>query len=198
MEPRLFRELQGAYEDFVFVMGGYPVVSNSGDGDVMRNTSLPDMLREFEVSAYISGEDKNLQHLVVDGVHHFTAGAAGVSATSVSRQGQEDRSVYTASDNGFLVCYVSESDGGTATCQFRSSSNTVLHEATLAPRTRLGPWLAEVADSARAPSGQCWQDTVLLFGDDPDAVAAGTADLVTSTTTVVSAAGTVYPGLVDE
>jgi tartrate-resistant acid phosphatase type 5 len=51
--------------DYTIVVGHYPVYSDGPSGDVLAVTALPDLLKQYGVSVYISGHDESLQHLVV-------------------------------------------------------------------------------------------------------------------------------------
>jgi len=61
-------KLTAAKEDFVFVVGHYPVysVGTHGDTECLR-TWLPDMLIKYKVNAYISGHEHQLQHSTSEG-----------------------------------------------------------------------------------------------------------------------------------
>ena len=67
---------------WVIVVGYYPVVSDGKHGDAMANTNLLTILSHFGVTAYVSGADRNLQHIEQHGFHHFVAGASQSSTSS--------------------------------------------------------------------------------------------------------------------
>lgn len=66
---------------WVIVVGYYPIVSDGKHGDAMANTNLLTILTHYGVTAYVSGADRNLQHIEQHGLHHFVAGALKFSSS---------------------------------------------------------------------------------------------------------------------
>lgn len=173
----LEHELAVTDTDYLLVIGAYPVVSTGPFGDTMVNTSLPQLLETYEVTAYISGNDRSLQHLVHDNVNYFVSGTTGVSPTTTSYRRGTTR--YHSPINGFLGCYANSANSF-MTCDLRDCDNNVLHSVNLPQRTKAFLVSSEIPQ-------QCFPDQVIISSDDNTALetALNTAGYVGEHTEVI-------------
>lgn len=104
----LRRTLARAEGRWTFVVGHHPVCSASphhGDDRVLQARLRP-LLEEHGVTAYLSGHEHDLQHLVAGGVHYLVSGAGACCRES----GVDDRSTFAMCTTGFLAVTLSEAD----------------------------------------------------------------------------------------
>ncbi|KAI0561960.1 Calcineurin-like phosphoesterase [Gracilaria domingensis] len=119
------------------VIGHHPLQS-SGENSITEDENLQQMrklllntLNEFKVSAYFSGHEHLMEHMVLGDMHAFISGA-GSKISSVLRDREE--SVFAVDRQGFLDVVI-RNDSDVMKVHFVDLNGAILHQALIPPRT---------------------------------------------------------------
>jgi len=108
------KQLEGSTADYIIVAGHYPVFSVGEHGPTKKlQENLRPLMKQFGVSAYMSGHDHNVQHIDVgDRVQYHVIGTAhGFSSNSMKNVGtvtKQQLKFHEWPDGGFATVEVSK------------------------------------------------------------------------------------------
>lgn len=155
------KELNNSKADYLFVAGHYPIYSISSHGpSTCLVEKLNPLLKKYDVSAYFSGHDHNLQHLVISypidntqnnitnfiDIHYIVSGAASRSDRSSRHQndvpfgsslfsyprGFNPVSQLGFSNGGFVFVEITDQN---AKFQFYNGVSQKKYDCSIPPRT---------------------------------------------------------------
>lgn len=124
----LRRKLAASRAQWKIVVGHHPVFSGGKHGgDPILREAVKPLFDRFGVSAYLSGHEHDLQHIVIDAVHYLISG----SGSKTRRSGRIDGTRFAASSLGFMTASLAPA---AMTIEFIDEAGTRLHEATIPAR----------------------------------------------------------------
>jgi len=134
--------LRESEADYLLVAGHYPVYSADSKGPVH---GLEEMLKRYQVTAYISGHVHCQEHITRDGVDYFISG----TGMEISCEGEDFDQLTIGGGNGvkYLLTHRENPTGAVGgflsfdlkmdklVARFHGESGSVLYEAELLPRS---------------------------------------------------------------
>lgn len=121
----LGRELAASRADWKIVVGHHPVYSGGrhGNTDGLIEQFVP-LFKQYGVQAYLNGHNHNLEHVVVDGIHYLTSGAASQPRPVATVPGSQ----FAFSGLGFMNARLSYDS---LVIEFFDADTKPLHRATI-------------------------------------------------------------------